>query len=96
MLPVCVIRKILCYLTYREATWKRSISKAWRLAWLDLHDFEFPKEDEATEDNSMERNRDESIPFYRNFFKVDCGMLDICGCFSMKFSSQETQSTIDK
>ncbi|XP_049406413.1 putative F-box/LRR-repeat protein At3g44810 [Solanum stenotomum] len=62
MLPVCLIRKILCYLSYREASRMRILSKTWLLAWLDLPNLEFSGKSIAIVDNIMERYRDGNIP----------------------------------
>ncbi|KAG5587950.1 hypothetical protein H5410_048384 [Solanum commersonii] len=78
MLSVCLIRKILCYLSYGEATWMRILSKTWLQAWLDLPNLEF----EVTSGKSItivdeitNRYRDGNIPIdkfeFHNFTKPD-------------------------
>uniref|UniRef100_M1A6A3 F-box family protein n=1 Tax=Solanum tuberosum TaxID=4113 RepID=M1A6A3_SOLTU len=65
MLPVCLIRKILCYLSYEEASRIRILSKTWLLAWLDHPNLEFTVSSGKTitiVDHVMERYKNGNIP----------------------------------
>ncbi|KAK6780941.1 hypothetical protein RDI58_023125 [Solanum bulbocastanum] len=78
MLSVCLIHKILCYLSYGEAARMRILSKTWLQAWLDLPNLEF----EVTSgmsitivDEITNRYRDGNIPIdkfeFHNYTKPD-------------------------
>ncbi|XP_059310862.1 uncharacterized protein LOC132062275 [Lycium ferocissimum] len=66
ILPECIIQKILCYLSYREASRMRILSKTWRQAWLTHPNLTFrdisSDEEINIVDKIMERYRDGKIP----------------------------------
>ncbi|XP_059310031.1 putative F-box/LRR-repeat protein At4g00320 [Lycium ferocissimum] len=66
ILPECLIQKILCYLSYKEAANKSILSKTWLQAWLSLPDLKFAaayfKGNTKVVDNIMERYRVRKIP----------------------------------
>ncbi|XP_059318588.1 FBD-associated F-box protein At3g52670-like [Lycium ferocissimum] len=81
ILPECIIHKILCYLSYGEASRMRILSKTWLQAWLTHPNLEFifRYSDEAIKivDKIMERYRDGKIPieklgFTKNSHPVFC------------------------
>ncbi|XP_059293188.1 putative F-box protein At1g49610 [Lycium ferocissimum] len=64
ILPACVIHKILCHLSYGEATLMRILSKTWLQAWSTLPSLEFRVgyfEDTEIMDSIMESYRDNKI-----------------------------------
>ncbi|XP_060182031.1 putative F-box/LRR-repeat protein At3g18150 [Lycium barbarum] len=78
ILPECVIRKILCYLSYGEATRMRILSKTWLQAWLTLPNLAFgvsSGESLTIVDKVTKRYRDGNIPIDRfelhNFTEPD-------------------------
>nr|XP_004247680.1 putative F-box/LRR-repeat protein At3g28410 [Solanum lycopersicum] len=65
MLSICLIRKILCYLSYEEASRMTILSKTWLLAWLDIPNLVFTVSSVktiTTVDHVMERYKNGNIP----------------------------------
>lgn len=76
--PVCLVRKILCYLSYPEASRMRILSKTWLQAWSDLPNLEFGVNSGKSitiVDEITKRYKDENIPIekfhFHNFTKPD-------------------------
>ncbi|PHT32473.1 hypothetical protein CQW23_28810 [Capsicum baccatum] len=80
ILSVCLIQKILCYLSYKEASRMRILSKTWQQAWLTLPNLEFRVEymSRGAEivDAIMERYRDDKIPIDKFEFSNCSGSND--------------------
>lgn len=66
ILPECVIRKILCFLSYKEAAQLSILSKTWLQAWLAHPNLDITVDyygnNVESVDNIMKRYRDRGIP----------------------------------